>query len=141
VISDQPESPGPSHSTLANLAAMMPSFIKGLNKKKIVGKGIPSLIRRPQKVCQVCGLLWDHAMLKATDDVHIKTQLCDSCQNMMASGCSALVCGDEYAFVKSYGLEDWAGTIKQVSAHVMASVKKTHHEVKERSKDAPEPPE
>ena len=123
-MSDTPPNPGPSHETLANLKAMMPSFIKGLQKGKIGGKGRPALARRPRKVCPVCGLLHDHAMLSPYAELEIKSETCATCGPMLKEGYAALVCGEKYALVKCHALADWAGTIKQVSPHVMEKVEK-----------------
>jgi hypothetical protein len=124
MISDRPESPGPSRDTLLNLKAMLPSMIKGLAKKKIVGKGVPCQIKRPRKVCTVCGLLYDHTMAKPTDDLEIKPAPCHSCQEALDAGQIALVCGDEYAFATDPKLADWKGTIVRISPYVMEAVKK-----------------
>jgi len=125
-MDDQPPNLGPSRETLLNLKAMMPSFIKGMAKKKVLGKGIVSAVRRPRKVCPVCGLLFDHAMIKPTEDVKIETQPCKTCDTALKDGYCALVCGDKYALLKSAELEDWAGKIKQVSPHVIESLEKQY---------------
>lgn len=123
-MSDQPNDTGPSHETLANLNSMMPSFINGLKKKKIVGKGKPALVRRPRKVCKVCGLLHDHAMLSPSEEIEIHPTLCDTCGPMLESGYAALVCGEQYAMIKCPRMEDWAGRIKQVSPQTMGAIEK-----------------
>lgn len=111
----------------------MPSFIKGLKKGKIGGKGIPALTNRPRKVCPICGLLFDHAFLKPTDDVKINAAACNSCQEALDAGQIAFVCGDEYAFAKSDKLSDMQGTIVRISPHVFEEIKKQFGEVKRKS--------
>lgn len=131
-MSDTPPNTGPSHETLANLHAMMPSFIKGLKKKAVFGKGRPAAVSRPRKVCKVCGLLHDHAMLSPTAELEIKSDLCETCGPMLKDGYAALVCGEKYAIIKCDALKDWAGTIKQVSPNVMDAVEKNISESKTR---------
>lgn len=123
-MSDTPPNTGPSHETLANLKAMMPSFIKGLRKKKIIGRGIPAQIKRPRKCCKVCGLLFDHVMMSPSAELEIKGALCETCEPLLNDGYAALVCGEKFAIIKSPGLSSWAGEIKQVSPHVMEAVEK-----------------
>lgn len=114
---------GPSHETLANLHAMLPSFIKGLRKKRVVGKGRPASVIRPRKVCKVCGLLFDKVSMPADAEVSIVPALCQLCEPMLEGGYTALVCGEDYAIIKSERLKDWAGQIIHVSAHVMDALK------------------
>lgn len=116
--------PGPDRENLRKLNEIMPSFIAGMAKKKTVGKGITPMLRRPKKVCPVCGLLYEHKFMKASDETDIKTQNCQPCQKQLDDGCVALVCGDKFAFVKTQALEDFAGQIKQISPYVMAAVEK-----------------
>ena len=130
-MSDTAPNTGPSHETLAKRKAMMPSFIKGIAQKTAVGKGRPALISRPRKVCKVCGLLYDHAMLSPTAELEIKSDLCKTCGPLLKVGYVALVCGEKYALVKCQKyLESWSGTIKQVSPNVMESVEKEFGEIK-----------
>lgn len=122
-MSDQPNT-GPSPETLANLKAMLPSFIKGLAKKKILGKGIQAQVRRPRKCCKVCGLLFDYTFLSPSAELEIKPDLCKTCGPMLKEGYTALVCGEKYAIVKSPAFESWAGEIIRISPHVMEAVEK-----------------
>lgn len=114
---------GPSHETLANLHAMLPSFIKGLRKKRVVGRGRPASVIRPRKVCKVCGLLFDKVSMSSADEVSIVPALCENCEPMLAEGYTALVCGEDYAIIKSERLKDWAGQIIHISANVMEKLK------------------
>ena len=132
--------PGPSHETLANLSAMLPSFIKGMAKKRAFGRGKPAQVRRPQKVCKVCGLLHDHALLSPNADLEIKPANCPPCQKMLDDGQIALVCGDKYAFATSPKLSDWAGKIVHVSPHVMEAIEKEYGNVKTKKPEGDDAP-
>lgn len=114
---------GPSHETLANLHAMLPSFIKGLRRKQVIGKGNPASVIRPGKVCKVCGLLFDKVSMPADAEVSIVPALCKTCEPMLEEGYTALVCGEDYAIIKSDRLKDWAGQIIHISANVMEKLK------------------
>ena len=119
-MSDQPL-PGPSRETLLNLKAMLPSFIQGLSEKKVVGKGLP-VSKRPRKACVICGTLYDHAFVKASEETSMGTGRCPKCQGLLDCGYAAIVCGDMFAFLKHKELADWGGTIKQVSPQVMTAI-------------------
>lgn len=122
-MSDQ-QNTGPSHEILANLKAMLPSYIKGLAKKKIGGKGIPAVIRRPRKCCKVCCRTFDHVWAAPTAELELKPGLCKTCRPLLKDGYVALVCGDKYAIIKSPHLKDAGGEIIRISPHVMESVEK-----------------
>lgn len=122
-MSDQPNT-GPSHETLANLHAMLPSYIKGLEKKKIGGKGIPAVIRRPRKCCKVCCRMFDHTWASPSAEMEVKPCLCRTCGPALRHGYVALVCGDKYALIKSPRFKDDAGEIIQISPYVMEAVEK-----------------
>jgi len=123
-MSDPSPESGPSRETLLSLKAMLPSFIKGMAKKRTIGRGAPTLTRRPKKVCKVCGLLWDYKLLKVSEETNIESVNCEVCQKQLDDGCAALVCGEKYAFIKSNSLQDWAGTIQRVSPNVMDAIEK-----------------
>jgi hypothetical protein len=122
-MTDEPL-PGPKRETLLNLKAMLPSFIEGMAKKRAVGRGVPAQVRRPKKVCKVCGLLFDHVMMKLTDETNIESSLCNPCQKQLDEGWTALVCAEKYAIVRAKALSDWAGQIKRVSPNVMEALEK-----------------
>lgn len=123
-MSDTPPNIGPSHETLAKLAGMIPSFMRSMKKQKIVGRGTPVRISRPRKVCKVCGLLYDHAMLPPSDDIEIKPEFCATCGPLMEQGHTALVCGDKYAIVYFQGTTQFMGSIVFVKESTMEAIEK-----------------
>ena len=68
---DSPQIPGPSRQTLKNLRGMLPSFIKGMEQKRTIGKGKAGMLARPHKCCKVCGLLWDRKFVDPRADIAI----------------------------------------------------------------------
>lgn len=135
-MSDAPQLPGPDRKTLLSLRAMLPSYIDGLAKRRIGGKGKPALVRKPRKVCKVCCVAFDHAMLRASDDTAIEGDLCERCKAHLDNGGFAIVAGGDYALLKSPEFTDWAGQIHKVSPAVMEQVK-TRFEVLKKNDTPP----
>jgi hypothetical protein len=77
-MSEPPPNTGPSPETLRNLAGALPGFIKAMAKKKIIGKGIPAGVRRARKVCKVCGLMFDYAIMSPYAELEVKYELCEN---------------------------------------------------------------
>lgn len=90
---------GPSESTLRHLKGMMENFVAQKKAQQTFRVGKPVAVLRPRKCCPVCGLLYDKVHMR--DDVVLDPKPCEKCEAMFRDGCIALVCGDQYAFVRS----------------------------------------
>lgn len=135
---DQGAPTGPDRETLKNLAGMLPSFVQGMEKKRALGKGKAVQIPRPTKVCKVCGLLFDKVMAAPSKEMDIHPTYCDRCDKELKSGCTAIVCGDLFAFVTSSKLMDKAGEVMHVSPNVMEAISK-QYAVKKRESESGNP--
>lgn len=129
---DQPT--GPSPETLKNLAGMLPSFVKGLEEKRSIGRGTPVHLK-PRKMCKVCGRMWDKVSTK--EDVLLEGAVCETCAAMFKDGCVALVCGDQFAFAKSESLKDLAGEIITIQPHNFEKIQK-QFEAEWKKKEIPD---
>lgn len=122
---------------------MLPSYIKGLESRKICGKGKPASPpkkeQQPRKVCTICAKLFDFGdpeSIIITPEIKAPTTLesavCEDCQKSLDEGYVGLVEGTRYAFVKSERLADMAGKIVQVKKKTMDELQKQHQQVRNR---------
>lgn len=119
------DAPGPSRETLLNLRAMLPSFIKGLRDRKIVGKGKPILTPRPTKCCGICGSMHAEKMMRRDVEIQIVPEHCPRCLELLASHHTAFVCGDKFVFRETApDLKDFDGQVIRVGPHVMDELEK-----------------
>ena len=120
---------------------MLPSFIKGMEQKRTIGKGKAGMLARPHKCCKVCGLLWDRKFVDPRTDIAIQPDNCGVCDGKLQQGLIAFVCGDMYAFAEAPAdgyLNDFKGSMIHVSPNVMEEISK---HVKLQKKDAGETPQ
>jgi hypothetical protein len=124
---------GPSPENLRHLRGMLPSFIDGMEQGKLTGRGRPAT--RPKCACGICG----HAFMGPWGaKEEIKT--CDHCQKLLDDGYTAIVCGLQYAFIKSPRLPDMAGKVMNVKPHVMAKVMQQFEDQKSNPPNGSTPP-
>jgi hypothetical protein len=121
---------GPSKDTLRLLKDFLPSLKKGLKDGTLRGKGKPGMIRRPRKLCRVCGQLWDYINMPAGSNSKVTGELCVVCEPKLKSGMIAITYSDKFAFVESSSgdLADFKGTILHVSEPVWAEIEKQFKE-------------
>lgn len=125
---------------LRHLKGMLPSFAKGVREKRVFGRGKAVPVMKARKVCPVCSALFDK--INTTGDVLLETKNCERCQRYFDDGCIALVCGDEYAFVKSESLKDLPEKIVRLQPFNMEKIKKAYDaEWKTKEPDAQLPPD
>ena len=110
----------------------MPSFIKGLVNKKIIGKGKPLQVLKPRQCCKVCGLLFDKALMPADQEQTIVQSLCETCGPLLKAGYIAFVYGSDYAIVKTDKFPEWNGKIVHTHETEMQGIKKLFGELKHR---------
>src|SRR5512137_2316574 len=91
---------GPNPGTLKALKGMIPSLIRGLARKRAVGKGKPVLVMRESKVCTVCGAAHTRIPLSASAEFIPEGDPCPRCQTLLDQGCCAVRCGEEFAIFK-----------------------------------------
>lgn len=135
-MSDMPQPDGPSHETLSRLRGMLPSFIRGMVRKKLIGKGKAIQTLKPRQCCRVCGLLFDKALMPANEEQPIARSLCKTCGPLLKQGCIAFVHGNEYSIVKSAKFHEWHGKIVHVHEREMEAIKKEFGELKYRTNGA-----
>lgn len=121
-MSDQPT--GPDRNWLKGTFEAMTSFMSGKNKGKEFRRGKPSQIHKPTKWCPICADVYEKKLVSAQDNTNPETKNCPKCQAQLDAGMAAFVCGDRYAFGMSPKLTDMAGSIVQVSPHVMEALEK-----------------
>lgn len=121
-MSDQPPS-GPSDATLRFLQTNLPSFVNGIAKRRLHGKGKPVNHQKPRKWCRACGTAFDFGPMK--DEDPIEKGVCDECMAKLIEGQAC--CTDERRFafcVPTENLKDFAGQIVSVSPKVIDEIEK-----------------
>lgn len=141
-MSDQPNN-GPSSATLRFLRGFLPSLKKGLRDGTLRGKGKPGMVRKPRKMCKVCGLLWDYISMRADAQSKVMGEFCLECDARLKEGMIALTWADKYAFVtSSAALNDYRGSIVHVSDHVWKAIEVNYKEqIKTKGDGGKEPSE
>lgn len=107
---------GPRFKHLRKLRGMLPSLVKGMNRNKIGGKGVP-VLPRARQICEICARMFDHAIIKFGEDTALKSGICEVCKPSLDEGYIAFVTHKQYAFVKSKAPEcaDLHGKIVKIS--------------------------
>lgn len=115
----------PSRSTLKQLFNALPGYVEQ-HKKKMDAKAAMRATHAtlPRKVCNVCGVGFDIALVEKT--ALVATATCKDCQDKLDSGHIAFVEGIRYAFVKPTNnkLADMVGKIVKVGTDVMDAIQR-----------------
>ena len=101
---------------------------------RIGGKGRKIPIASPGKLCSVCAkaFAWSNTPVQVPS-----SEPCKECAEKLKDGCVALVCADEYAFVKSERLKDLAGKIIVIQPVNFQKIKAQFNAEWRKQEDAP----
>lgn len=114
----------PSPENLRRLYEALPDYVEQLEEKreargeKRVSKSLP------KNLCDICGRGYNHSYLVLKDSVPEMDGHCPRCETFLKEGYTALIAGNEFAFIKSASLEDMAGKVQKISSDTMTAVKK-----------------